>query len=175
MEKISKTILFTAEDLQLAYSTHFRKAYPVRSRLLLIVGGISIVIGLFLLVLQFYMKGLNYTNWAAWFLLCYGVFIAILYFYNLKTIGKRMYTKMPDFKNPFNYIFTAENIQVTSDNVNTTNNWEYYQSAMINEMVIMIYPNKFRFSLFPKKYFTDEEYATLKQWVRAKIKTKETK
>ena len=175
MEAIEKTILFTPGDLQLAYSTHFRKAYPIRSRLLLIVGVISFIIGLILLVFQFYAGGMNYTNWAAWFLLCYGVVIAVLYFYNLRNIGKRMYSKMPDFKNPFNYIFTPDSIQVKSENVNSTNNWEYYQSALISPEVIMIYPNKFRFSLFPKKYFTEEEYQTLKKWIINKVKTKEAK
>ncbi|MEI6124739.1 MAG: hypothetical protein WCQ95_14060 [Bacteroidota bacterium] len=175
MEPIEKTILYTSNDLQLAYTMHFQKAYPVRSRLLLMVGGLSFLVGIFLLVFQFYASGLNYTNWAAWFLLFYGAIIAVLYFYNLSSIGKRMYSKMPDFKKPFHYVFTPDSVQVKSENINATNNWEFYQSAMIHPNVIMVYPNKFRFSLFPKKYFTDQEFETLKQWVRAKIKTKETK
>ena len=175
METIEKTIQFTPDDLQLAYSVHYRKAYPLRSRMLLIVGGISFLIGLFLLAVQLYSGATTYTNWAAWFLLCYGVLIALLYFYNLRSIGKRMYNKMPDFKKPFHYTFTAERIEVKSENVNSQNNWEFYQSAMITPLVTMIYPNKFRFSMFPKHYFTDEEYETLRQWIKARIKTKEPK
>jgi hypothetical protein len=147
--------------------------YPVRSRLLLIIGALSFLVGAMLLTFQFFSKTHDYTNWASWFLLCYGFVIAVLYFYNLKRIGKRMYAKMPDFKNPFNYKFTADNIVVTAENVNSNNNWEYYQSALISPDVIMIYPNKFRFSLFPKTYFTEEEFNQLKTWVKAKINTKE--
>jgi hypothetical protein len=84
-----------------------------------------------------------------------------------------MYAKMPDFKNPFNYKFTAENIEVKAENINSNNNWEYYQSALITPDVIMIYPNKFRFSLFPLRYFTEEEFSQLKSWITAKVKTKE--
>jgi hypothetical protein len=175
MESIEKTILFKSEDLQLAYTTHFRKMYPVRSRLLLIVGFISFLIGALLLVFQYASGTHNNINWASWFLVCYGIIIALLYFYNLKRIGKRMYKKMPDFKNPFNYKFTAEDITVKAENVNSNNNWEYYQSALISPDVIMIYPNKFRFSLFPKTYFTEEEFNQLKTWVAAKVKTKEVK
>ena len=91
----------------------------------------------------------------------------------MKRLGVRMYKKMPDFKNPFNYKFTETNLEVSGTNVNSNNNWEYYQSALITPNVIMIYPNKFRFSLFPKIYFTDEEFSQLRKWVSAKIKTKE--
>ncbi|MEI6852430.1 MAG: YcxB family protein [Bacteroidota bacterium] len=175
MESIEKTILFTSEDLQLAYTTHFQKMYPVRSRLLLIIGALSFLIGALLLTFQFFSKTHDYTNWASWFLLCYGFVIAVLYFYNLKRIGKRMYSKMPDFKNPFSYKFTAENIEVKAPNINSNNNWEYYQSALVSPDVIMIYPNKFRFSLFPREHFTEEEFRQLKEWVVAKVKTKEVK
>jgi len=174
MESIEKTILFTSEDLHLAYTTHFRKMYPVRSRLLLIVGLLSFLVGAMLLTFQLFSARHDYTNWASWFLLGYGLIIALLYFYNLQRIGKRMYAKMPDFKNPFHYKFTSENIEVNAENVDSNNNWEYYQSALISSNVIMIYPNKFRFSLFPKKYFSEEEFAQLKDWIKAKVKTKET-
>jgi hypothetical protein len=175
MDSIEKKILFTSEDLQLAYSTHFRKMYPIRSRLLLIIGSLSFLIGAMLLTFQIFMAKHDYTNWASWFLLCYGLTIALLYFYNLKRIGKRMYAKMPDFKNPFHYKFTSEDIEVKAENINSKNFWEYYQSALVSPEVIMVYPNKFRFSLFPKKYFTNEEFGQLKEWVKAKIKTKEVK
>lgn len=175
MDKIEKTIKYTREDLQLAYTTHFRKMYPVRSRLLIVVSVISLIAGVLFIIYDL-KKGSNiYANWAAWFLICYGVIIAILYFYNLRTVGKRMYSKMPDFERPFNYVFTDEQIQVSSETINSNNKWEFYQSALISPEVIMVYPNKFRFNLFPKKYFTDQEYETLKQWIRAKIKTKESK
>ena len=173
MESIEKSILFTSDDLQLAYTTHFRKMYPVRSRLLLIIGIISFLIGALLLIFQFFSKVSDYTNWASWFLLCYGLIIIFLFYFNLKRIGKRMYSKMPDFKTPFQYKFTAENIEVKAENVNSDNKWEHYQTALISAEVIMVYPNKFRFSLFPKKYFTEEEFSQLKQWVIARVKTKE--
>jgi len=157
----------------MAYTTHFQKMYPLRSRLLLIIGGLSFLVGAMLLTFQVFSAKHDYTNWASWFLLCYGIIIAILYFYNLKQIGKRMYNKMPDFRNPFIYKFTENNLEVSGENVNSSNNWEFYQSSLITPEVIMVYPNKFRFSLFPKKYFTDEEFLQLKKWVSAKIKTKE--
>ena len=175
MEKIEKTILYKPDDLQLAYTTHYRKMYPIRSRLLLVVSAVSLIIGGLLLIYEHRKGNPVITNWAALFLIGYGIIIAGLYFYNLRTMGKRMYKKMPDFARPFNYIFTAENVQVSSDTINSTNKWEFYQSALICPQVIMIYPNKFRFNLFPKKYFTDEEYEALKQWIKVKIKTKESK
>lgn len=175
METIEKTIQYTPEDLQLAYTTHFRKIYPVRSRLLLIVSAISFVAGSVLLVYELIKGTTGYTNWAAWFLIAYGAIILILYFTNLRNVGKRMYSKMPDFEKPFNYVFSEEKIQVTSENVNNTNKWEFYQSALICPDVIMVYPNKFRFNLFPRKYFTNEEFETLILWIKAKVKTKETK
>lgn len=175
MDTIEKTILFTPDDLQMAYTTHFSRMYPVRSRLLLLVGLVSFLVGAVLLIFQFMSGAKTTSGWASWFLLFYGVLIAILYYYNLKRIGKRMYSKMPDFRFPFSYTFSADKIVVKGENVDNSNNWEYYQSALVAPEVLMIYPNKFRFSLFPKKYFTDEEFEQLTKWISAKIKTKELK
>ncbi|HNZ42047.1 MAG TPA: YcxB family protein [Bacteroidales bacterium] len=175
MEQIEKKIHYTPEDLQMAYSTHLKKMYPVRSRMLLVIAAVSFIIGCILLFYEHKNGSDDYTNWAAWFLIVYGVAIAALYFYNQHNLGKRMFSKMPDFAKPFSYVFSPEQIQVSSDNINNTNKWEFYQSALITSEIIMVYPNKFRFNLFPKKYFSDEEFELLKQWVRAKIKTKEVK
>lgn len=175
MKIINKKILYTSGDLQLAYQTHFRKRYPIRSRLLLIIGAISFFIGLFLLVSQKHRFDIEYNNWASWFLLFYGVLIAFLYFFNLKNIGRRMYSKMPEFRSEFEYTYTEESISVKSENTNNNNKWEYYQNSIITKDVIIIYPNRFRFNLFPRKYFTEEEYNQLKNWIVSKIKTKEFK
>ncbi|HNW90722.1 MAG TPA: hypothetical protein PKN48_13760 [Bacteroidales bacterium] len=175
MDKISKIIQYTPEDLQLAYTTHFRKMYPVRSRMLLVVSAVSFIAGGIVLVYELIKGSDSFINWAAWFLIAYGVLIFILYFYNLRTVGKRMFAKMPDFEKPFNYIFSSENVQVSAETINSTNKWEFYQSAMICSDIILVYPNKFRFNLFPKKYFSDEEFEMLKQWIGAKIKTKAVK
>ncbi|MCK9612734.1 MAG: YcxB family protein [Bacteroidales bacterium] len=175
MEKIEKNILFTPEDLQLAYTTHFRRTYPVRSRMLFIISIISLLTGIAFFCYDFSQGNIFIKNWAAWFLLCYGITIAVVYFHNLKTIGKRMYSKMPDFERPYNFIFDAGKIQITSETTNNINKWEAYNSALFCENMILLYPNKLRFNLFPKKYFTDEEFNMLKQWIKAKIKTKEYK
>ncbi|HNW53821.1 MAG TPA: YcxB family protein [Bacteroidales bacterium] len=175
MEQFEKKIQYTPEDLQLAYATHLKKMYPIRSRMLLVIAAVSFIIGCILLFYERKNGSVDYTNWAAWFLIAYGVAIAGLYFYNQHNLGKRMFSKMPDFINPFSYIFSSEQIQVSSDNINNTNKWEFYESALITPEIIILYPNKFRFNLFPRKYFTDEEFDMLKQWIRAKIKTKEVK
>ncbi|HOY31481.1 MAG TPA: YcxB family protein [Bacteroidales bacterium] len=174
MDSIEKLIQYTPEDLQMAYTIHLKKTYPLRSRLLLVVSAVSLIVGGALLVYEAMKGNADAINWAAWFLIAYGIAIALLYFYNLRTIGKKMFTKMPEFARPFQYLFTAAGVQVSTQNMNNQNKWDFYQSALICPETIIIYPNKFRFNLFPKKYFTDEEYELLKQWIREKIKTKET-
>ncbi len=173
MDIIEKTIQYEADDFQLAYSTHYRKKYPVRSRLVLIISAISIIAGIVLFIYDMNKGGVFYKNFAAWFLLLYGMVIAIVFVKNMRTIGKRTLSKLPDFSRPLHYVFNIGEIQVSSETINNVNKWEHYQSALFTGDLIMIYPNKYRFNFFPKKYFTDEEFSQLKQWIQAKIKTKE--
>jgi hypothetical protein len=170
MESFSITIQFTAEDLQKAYRIHFRKGNTLRGRLLLILALISFGIGIVLLLYSYI--ALQFDNWFAWFLVVYGMLLLFLFFWRFNTMGKRMFRKMPDFKHPWEYTFSLEGVKATGKTASSENSWAHYVKGIITEDMILLYPNRFRFSFFDKQHFTDEQFAQLKDWARRFVEMK---
>ena len=169
MDKVEVTIQFTPEDLQYAYKLHFHKMNPLRSKLVLILGGILILLGIILVVLQS-MAGI--ISWASWFFIIYGLLLVTYYYWRFNRMGKAAYKKLVDFHNPFAFTFTSDGVLSVGKTVKSDNTWEHYQIALIRSDIILLYPNKLRFVLLPKSYFSDGEFEQITAWVREKVKCK---
>ncbi len=168
MESIKIEILYTPEDLQKSYQIHFNKMYPIRSKMVLILGILLVVLGILLALLEHtgsrsLLLGTSYI---------FLGFIAVgFYFWNRATIGKRMFKKLPDFSYPYIYTIGDEGLLVTSKNITTEVKWAHFWKAVICTDMILIYPNKFRYNLFPKKYFTPEQFEQLTKLVVDNVHT----
>lgn len=167
MQPFELTIQYSSDDLQKAYQLHYRKGYPISSRLLMILGVISLIIGSALLLYSYLW--LFFTNWFAWFLVVYGILVVLFYYWRFYTMGQRMFKKMPDFEHPYHYTFSEKGIKAESTHINSDNNWEYYIRCVITDDMILLYPNKFRFNFFARRHFSDEQFKTLQQWARENV------
>jgi hypothetical protein len=167
MNSFTIHIQYTPEELHAAYKIHNKKVYPIGSKMLLILGLISILIGAGLLIYSY--LSLAFTNWFAWFLIFYGVTVIIFYFWRANNMGKRMFKKMPDFAQPFEFTFSEKGVRIISANANSENSWSYYNNYIITPDLILIYPNKFRFNFFAKEHFTEEQFKVLQSWIRGNI------
>lgn len=158
-DSIKIEIQYTPEDLQKSYRLHFKKLYPVRSKLVLALGSFLMVLGILLVMLEqagnkSVLLGVSYI-----FL---GTAAVGFYIWNNATIGKRMYKKLPDFRHPYTYVFSEEGMHVSSVNITTDIKWDHFWKAVVCPDMILLYPNKFRYNLFPKKYFTHGQFEHLK-------------
>jgi hypothetical protein len=169
MRDFDVTIQYSAEDLQQAYHLHYRKAFPVGSKLLLILGGIAFVFGLGLLLYS-YLR-LNFTNWFAWFLIIYAVLMVAFYYWRYYSMGKRMFKKMTDFQYPFQYHFSDKGIKVSNPNVNSDNKWSYYEKHIMDDDMILLYPNKLRFNFFARRHFEGAAFDELREFVTKNVKS----
>ena len=167
MEKFSININYNYSDLQIAYNLHFKKLYPIKSRLLLLFGALLVIIGLLLCFLDNHLEksillGVLYS--------ILGIITICYYYWMYKTMGKRMFKKMPDFSNEYHYDFSNEGINIKSKTIDSDVKWDYYKSALISNDIILLYPNKLRFNLFPKQNFSQEQYDWLISIIKSKIK-----
>lgn len=171
MESIDIEITYTADDLQKSYKAHFNRQYPIRSKLVLILGILLIILGILLIAIE------NATNKSEILGISYaglGVASILYFFWNSNTLGKRMYKKMPDFRLPYHYKITTESILITNKNITTEVKWEHFTNSLITDDMILIYPNKFRYNLFPKRYFTDEQFVKLVSLIRENVPNKKS-
>ncbi len=170
MEEINIKIQYTADDLQKSYELFYRKVFTYRTFLLLFIGIISLLAGTFFLLQSLYY---GFSNLVAWFLVFYGLFLIIYFYWRFKTIGKRMYKKLHDFKSPYDYTFNSEGFTGVGKDLKSEATWNHFKKFIINEDLILLCPNKFRFNFFPKKYFTVEQYLQIEEWIKAKIPNNE--
>ena len=168
MSTIEKTVQYTAEDLQWAYSLHYQKKYPMRSKLMLITALVSIVVGVAMVNVSVAIPSAQESSWISWFFLCYGLMILVMYYMNFKNIGKRIYQRSPDFQKPFHYTISETNLEVKTESFHGNNEWTHYTSAMLVSDVLLLYVNKYRFNFLLKKLFTDEEFNRIVDWVSKK-------
>ena len=166
MENFSIDIKYNFSDLQIAYNLHFKKLYPIKSMLLLLFGALLVIIGLLLCFLDNHLEksillGVLYT--------ILGIITICYYYWMYKTMGKRMFKKMPDFSNEYHYDFSNEGINIKSKTIDSDVKWDYYKSALISNDIILLYPNKLRFNLFPKQNFSQEQYDWLISIIKSKI------
>jgi len=166
MENFSIDIKYNFSDLQIAYNLHFKKLYPIKSMLLLLFGVLLVIIGLLLCFLDNHLEksillGVLYT--------ILGIITICYYYWMYKTMGKRMFKKMPDFSNEYHYDFSNEGINIKSKTIDSDVKWDYYKSALISNDIILLYANKFKFNLFPKRFFSNEQYDSLINTIKSKI------
>jgi hypothetical protein len=164
------TIQYSAKDLQRAYQLHYQKGYPLGSRLLMILGVISVIVGGALLAYSYLF--LHFSNTFAWFLIFYGIFMIMFYFWRFYTIGKRMFKKMPEMQHPYHYTFSEHGIKAESPVASSNNQWEYYNQGIVSDDMIVLLPNKFRFNFFARRHFTEEQFKMLRHWVETNVKTR---
>lgn len=167
MESIKVTIQYGHEDLQNAYALHFRKLYPVRSKLVLILGTILVFFGILLAVLQS-ITGL--ISWMSWAFLLYGILVIAYYYWRFRRMGKAAFKKLVNFHHPFTFTITPEGVNTVGKNVSSNNTWDYYQMSIVTDQMIILYPNKMHLVLLPKKYFSHEEFSQLNAWVKTNVK-----
>jgi len=94
------------------------------------------------------------------------------YLWKYKKMGISAYKNLVEFQHPFKYTFTSEKLFLTGKNSSSDLNWEHYEFAIVTKNIILLYPNKLRFTIFPAKYFTPDEFQTLTKWIKEKVKCK---
>ena len=168
MEPITVDIKYSSEDLQKSYELHYKVFYPIMSKLVLILGILLSFIGLLLLFINHFSYDTN-SSWLGWFYIVLGGLAVAYHFWKIKTMGKKMFNRMPDFQAPHKMIINDSGINAKSTTVSSEAKWEHYQKAVLSNEMILLYINPFRFNIFPKKNFKENDFEKLKGTVKARI------
>jgi len=167
MGSIKVSIIFFPEDLQKAYMIHYKKNYPFRSLLIPVICAFLILIAIFLLLVS---KPGEYSHTLALFFIAYALVFIVYFIWKMKTLGKRMFNKIHEFKNTFEYEFSEEGVMAKCEGlVSSDIRWGYYHDAIIDKDMVLLYPNKLKFNFFHKRYFTEDGFEQLKVWVKSNV------
>ena len=169
MEPINVDIKYTPVDLQKSYELHYNVYYPVRSKLLLILGILLAVVGLLLICLSNMLD--QNDGWLGKLYMVLGVLAILYHFWKISTMGKKMFDKMPDFQLPYQVTINSSGICIKSTTVSSEVAWEHYTEAVVTANMILVYTNPFKFNIFRKTAFTDEQFERLSAVVIERVKS----
>ncbi len=87
----------------------------------------------------------------------------------MKTIGKRVYKKIPQYHDPFMIAITDELILMTIHEQAYELPWEDVKKAVITDKHVLLYPSDRMFYIFPKGNFNKNEFEEFEGLVRKKV------
>ncbi len=162
---IQITFKYTPENLQEAYLLHYKKNFPLGGRMMLYLGIMLVWTGL-LLVLISRNEGRQVLNYS---FVTYGILIIIIHTWVMNTLGKRTYKKLKGYQDPINISVSEQEILMKTEKGESRIGWENLQQAVISDSIVLLYPAKSSFYLFPKKDFRGEDFTGFQNLVKEKI------
>ena len=156
---------YTPQLLQRAHELHYKKFFPLRGKVILILGILSAWSGLLLLL----VKGGGKNLWYSVPLIIYGVVAVILHFYTNRTIGKRAFKKLKDYHDPFTMRIDESGVEISIGEQPYALQWDKIQKALLTDEMILLYPNDKVFFIFPEENFTPQDFSDFRIMAKERV------
>lgn len=152
-------IKYTHSDLESAFNLHYAKKFPIRSKLLLILGVVLFIAGLGLFFVE--MPKLGSLKWLFFFM---GLFYVGFYFYRKGSLIK-MAMKNPTIKDMKKVAFNDQTIRFEGDGGFFEQEWSKFNEAFEDDKSILMYMSKHNFFIIPKRLMNKEQQASFKKYI----------
>lgn len=166
MKQITFESNFTPADLQAAYMSHVKFMSWKRIVIMATIAFLLIACGVFLLIQRHYESG---NRWLSVFFIAYGFFFLALYYWRLQRMGKTAFRRLVDLHFPFYTTISETEINTKSNSIESTTKWEHYSMALINDKVILLYPNKLKFIIISRRFLSSEDFSAIAKLAILKI------
>lgn len=151
-------IKYTSEDIQKAFDLHYSKQFPLRSKMLLLLGLI-----LLLTAIYFFFAPLENYPSMKWIFTLLGFFYIGFYFYRKRSMVK-LAMKNPTIKDMRKIILSKGTIRFEGEKGYSEQEWKNFQEFHENDDAILVYLSKHNFFILPKRNFSKEQISfTLEQ------------
>lgn len=151
---------YKRSDIEKAFDLHYNKQFPVRSKLLLVLGFILIVASFVLLVSNF-----AYASNLKWIFALLGAFYIGFYFYRKKTMVN-LAMKNPTISNMKKAELTENEIVFIGSNGYSKQEWGFFKQMFIDEFSLLLYLDKHFFFIIPISALSQEQLS----FIQSKIK-----
>jgi hypothetical protein len=157
---------YTRENLQRAFKLHYKKAFPVRGRILQVLGFLLIWIGALLILIyqDTAHRAINFIYIIA------GLFFIGLHSYLMSNLGKFTYRRIKNPDQTFKFSISDEKILVSTNTSGVSLEWEQILKAIVDKDVIILYVSKLQFYFLPKENFAEGDFEECTELVKEKVK-----
>ena len=159
------TFQYTPKLLQRAHQLHYRKFFLFQSRLPVILGIMAIWAG----VLLYLILGENGNKFLSLSLVVFGVVAIGIYFWMIRSIGKRVYKKLKNYHDPIPMQIGDKSILMTIGGETYEMPWNDIKKAVIDNGLILLYPTERVFYIFYRDHFKERQFEQFEEWVRQRV------
>jgi len=157
---------YTPQNLQRAFKLHYKKVFPIRGRILQILGFLLIWIGVLLILI--YRNTAHRTINFVYILA--GLLIIGLNSYLMGRIGKLTFSRLKNPDQVFTFIIDEDKILMSAGTAGTSIEWGQVQKAIVDKDIIVLYVSKLQFYFMPKENFAAGDFEKCAELVRSKVK-----
>jgi hypothetical protein len=150
---------YTVGDIEKAFDLHYAKQFPLRSRLLLILG----VVLLFTSFVFFFIKQ-GVLPSMKWIFALMGVFYIGFYFYRKRSLVN-LAMKNPTIRDMRKIELKDKYIRFSGEKGYSEQEWPNFKEIHEDNQSILLYLSKHNFFILPKRYFNREAVIFIKQKV----------
>ena len=149
-------VAYTKADVFKAFDLHFAKKFPIRSRLMLILGVpiLAASLVLFLVSLEAYPK-------LKWIFLLMGIFYIGFYFYR-KRVMVNLAMKNPTIAKMGAMKIAKNHIRFSGDKGYNDQPWSSFIDCIEDNDSMLLYLSKQNFFILPKRCFSPEDLASVR-------------
>ena len=140
------TMRYTPENLQRAFSLHYKKLNPVRGRILQILGALLLWAGVLLWVLYRNQdqRIIQYVYVVA------GVLLIGIHWFFMSRLGQSTFKRMRSPQGSFEFRFNEERFEMVTPASTKGFEWDNVERAIVQPDVLLVYISKHQFYFFPK-------------------------
>ena len=155
---------YTPANLQTAFKLHYKKVFPVRGRILQVLGFLLIWVGALLIIIYQDMahRVINFVYIFA------GLLFIGLNSYLMSNLGKFTYRRIKNPGQVFRFSISDEKILVSTDNSGISIEWEQVLKAILDKDVIILYVSKLQFYFLPKENFAEGDFEKCAELIQEK-------
>lgn len=144
----------TEEDYVRAQYLHLRPR-PVFFAALVLMLAAAVV----LIVLKLFVHPSATTQPAPYVMLAVLGYLAARFFFIMPMSAKRIYREQKTLHDPYEVEITEETIRFTSQHGDSSAAWRQLHKYKVGRDFILLYPSREVFHMFPRRWFSDEQFA----------------
>lgn len=152
MTPVTIRMKYTPENLQKAFELHYQKMYPIRGRLMQILGIMLLVVGIMLWIIYWNQE----QRITQYIYIVAGILLLTAHTIFMRKLGSMTFSRMQSPEQSFDFVISDNGVDMLTSRGTYSIDWEKIEQAIVTKDLIMLYISKMQFYFLPKDSFASE-------------------
>jgi hypothetical protein len=108
-------------------------------------------------------------HWSAFFIALVGVYLMVCYAFLLPHHARKIFNQQKTLQQPYDMEITAEGVSSSGSHGSINMEWKDFHKYKMGKDLILVYQSDVLFHMFPKRWFSDDEFAQLQNYLHENL------